>query len=362
MKFIVAFIIISFYTTLSLAQTTLYKGKVIDSQTGKGVSDIHLYSEIDHTNGNITNTDGNFVIRLDKSKGVYFTHISYEPLYVNLEDSLKEVVITLKPNATTLKEIVVSTLSAEEIMKRAISSLEKNHEVEPVFYNFYTVITSFEEADSTVHTTEEYVGSIYQNNSSNTRYKLEKSRIGAFSKKGKANLKNTRMIAADKMKIDNIFKYKEDYLSKSKSKKYSFELIDEIEINQRPCYIIRFHTDEPTYQKDGELFIDVEDYAIVRKTAWNSEGQVRSKIDFVKDNQDGKWYLSNSLDIHALYKETSVNLRMTLYNRKATQDDSSEYRVWLPDFVVNVADSYEDNYWENVNYIPLPNWIEKISK
>lgn len=361
-------LILLFVTQISLAQTKLYKGNILDSKTGKGISHVHIYSQTNNTNGSITNNDGEFAIRLEEPGTLVFSHIGYQTVAVNVMDSIygRNIMVKMVPGAVDLNEVTVSAkaMSGQEIVLKAIAALKDNHKAEPVVYDFYTMLLNFEEKDSTLHLLEEYVGAIYQNSWSNSSYLIAKSRIGAFSDVGHEKIQTHRVIGADKMKFDNMFKYLEDYLHPRKHKDYTYELIDRALINDRPCYVIRFKTDEDTHYKTGKLYIDFEDYAIVRKTLEDSDGTLENRIDFTKSKYNGKWYLSSAMDFHRLFNDTSADLRYTLYTNytKDSEDlnvDKSQFQSWSPnDFVIEQAGNFRDEFWGNMNYIPLPQWVE----
>jgi hypothetical protein len=68
-----------------------------------------------------------------------------------------------------------------------------------------------------------------------------------------------------KMYIDNIFKHREDYTKKKDKRIYEYKLIKRSTILGRKCYVISFDTDKDNYNRKGDLFIDMDNFAVVRK-------------------------------------------------------------------------------------------------
>ena len=175
------------------------------------------------------------------------SHIGFRPVVVKYNELNKsQLSIQLQKKVTRLSEVTVTNkaLTASEIMANVISMLKSNHAVEPVTYDFYTRVSNYNSADSTLNTLEEYVGQIYQNKCHQSKYFFEKCRIGSFSSDGDEKIEDRRVISAGKMMIDNMFKYKEDFLHPRKYRTYQFEILDDgLVFNGRESVLIRFETD-----------------------------------------------------------------------------------------------------------------------
>jgi len=366
----IRYILLILLSIPSYGQSTFIKGIIKNGKTNIGIPHAHIYSATNPLNGSISNVDGYFAVKFSNSDKIVFSHIGYVTKKIDIKRlNTQKLEIKLTPKTTKLSEVSVlaNKITANDIIKSVIENLKVNHSVEPVTYDFHTTLVNFAKEDSTVHLLEEYHGSIHQKrgmfNAISSQYYIEKCRIGAFSEVGRDKIKTHRIISADKMKIDNIFKYLDDYLHKRKHKIYNYRLIDRTVINNNKCYVIEYHTDERTTYKTGKLYIDMDDYAVVRKILENSEGNFRNRVDFRKNEKDRKWYLASAIDYHPLYQKPSADLRYTIYYQNESNYDLSLFKPWSPrDFVIDYADDFKDEFWGNDTFIPLPIWIRKQIK
>jgi len=338
-------------------------GRILDEDQNP-IPYAHIWLMSNPNIGTVSNEDGFFLLKTKIKSDLMISHIGFSAIVLRYNEVNKlQHSIQLPKAVTKLNEVMVTNKEStgSEIIRKVISMLKSNHEVEPVVYSFYTRVSNYHSADSTLNMLGEYVGYIYQNNLHDSKYSIEKCRIGSFSFEGAENIETHRVISADKMKIDNMFKYKEDFLHSRKSRIYRFEVLDDrLIFNGRESILIRFETDESTYEKQGTLVIDKKDYAIARKTLTDKSNILLKQVTFVKNEGNGKWYLRSSTDRHPLYQKNSTDLRVTLYNNSPTDDlDKSKFTTWTSrDFVVDYASDFTDSYWFNLNIIPLPEWIE----
>lgn len=190
---------------------------------------------------------------------------------------------------------------------KAIDNLEKNHFVEPVCYDFFTRVTHISK-DSTLNLLEEYAGYIYQKENHNSDFKFTKSRLGTFSKYGEKIYKKHNLIPMTEMFTDNMGKYKEDFLHKKRHKNYTYQFESDAVLMDRNCYVIRFSTDDDTYYKKGKLYIDQEDFGILKKVLDNSDYK-----EVMFKRFEGKYYLS-ATHYYKKSKENNGTIRSTIYN------------------------------------------------
>jgi hypothetical protein len=195
-----------------------------------------------------------------------------------------------------------------------------------------------------------------------TKYNIEKGRIKYLTKDSIKKLKEHRVISMDKTYIDNIYKYREDYLRKNGSKTYTYKLLDRINFLDRACYIISFYTDKSTYYKKGELYIDMQDFAIVRKILRNDNNEILNDIISKKDNN--KWYLKKAEDYHNSFSEPDITEScVTLYNYVNLENPNLNFvTLTSRDFSSQFTSNFNDKFWVNKNFIPLPIWVKKQIK
>lgn len=359
MKNSIYFFLLFFTITTNYAQKKVINGEVIDAVTQKGIPNVHIYSQ-KLGEGTITNTDGNFYLIVADKDELHISCIGYKKQIIKLSNiEPKKIVIKLESSIETLDEVVISAkqITAEEILENVIKNFKKNHFVEPVYYKYYNRLVNYTK-DSILNSVEEYNGTIKQNWLHNTIYHIEKGRIKYLTKDSIDQLKNHRVTAMDKMKIDNIFKYREDYLNKKGKRNYSYDLVGRANLLDRNCYIISFNTEKSTYYKKGELYIDIKDFAIVRKILKDSDNVLLNDITFKKEKD--KWYLKKAEDYHFSMNSTATTHRITLYNFLNSKTSNLDFINLTPrDFSSEFSGKFNDSFWGNNNFIALPNWISK---
>lgn len=353
------FIFLLFIVISVFSQNKVVSGKIVDAISKKGIPNVHIYSK-KLGEGTFTNSDGNFYLIVSKKDELNISCIGYKKqiIFINSTDNEK-LNILLETLIETLNEIVISSkpLTANNIIDKALKNFKNNHFIEPVSYKYYNRLVNYKK-DSSLVFLEEYSGIIKQNWLHNTKYNIEKARIKYLSKDSIKQLKNHRVIAMDKMKIDNIYKYLEDYLRKKGKRDYNYKLIKRFNFFNNDCYLISFFTEKKTYYKKGELYIDATDFAIIRKTLKDKNDNIINDVIFKKNNK--KWYLKKAENYHTYTNPVTITKRTTLYNLLKNNDTKSKFIKLTPrDFSFNFSGSFNDEFWGNNNIIPLPNWISK---
>lgn len=327
------------------------KSKIIDSSTNKAVSGAHISSISKPEIGTVSNEDGSFILPVKlKNDTILISHINYTSKKVLLSDG---ILIKLDASENLLQEVVVTPMEVNKIMDKVFDNLERNHELEGVTYQLFYRSINYSK-DSTLNFVEEHQGLIHQNKRNNSKFKLENSRIKAFSKKGKKELKDYRLIQFGMIQSDNLFKYQEDYLHHRKSKDYYYTLEDVLDFKGRKVFRINFDTDESTYYKSGYLLIDKQTYAIVRNVLDASDYK---EVNFTYNS--GKWYLSHSYSI--LRRKDYIQESITNYILSEEPYENSEFNsstMLMPEKIGSRIEDYNDDYWTLPNIIPLPDWVK----
>lgn len=354
-KILILFLLVFSPVTNCFCQNLQLKGKILEKDSHKAIEGVYVFESTDHYTGTISNKDGYFVLNMQKkTDSLIFSHINYENLSVKLgNNSFLE--IFLSPKTYEITEITVKPIVTRKIIDKVIENLEKNHAVEPVYYNYFTRIVSFS-TDSTIDFLEEHAGKILQKKNHNTNIKLEKSRFKFFTKKGEEHYKSYRMISMTSMVLDNLFKLRDDYLHPRKSKNYNYKLLREEKVFDKNCFVIEFTTDKATYYKKGQLFIDKATFAIVKKTL--DAGCDTEEVNFVEIN--GRWYHKSTNNL--MCRDDYFQNRITLYNKidKPVSDDGFVLTAAvLGKKIKKFRGDFHDMFWENHDFIPLPNWIKE---
>ena len=132
MKVNLLVIILLTITTCYGQEFTEIKGKVIDRESKAILPYANIYIK-DRSIGTISNQEGEFSFKIPdaaRNDTLIISYLGYEN-YKRIISQINDMVFYLTPSPIGLNEIIVSDLTAEGIVKKAIASIEINYPVEP---------------------------------------------------------------------------------------------------------------------------------------------------------------------------------------------------------------------------------------
>lgn len=364
-------------TILFLVQFWLACGQVKIVKTVVSRSDkqpvtlAHVTSCKNPKYGTITNEDGLFVFYVkDRSDSLEITHISFTS--VRIPVSFQPDTVFLESKAVMLEDVVIGDLTAEEVMRNVVRNLHKNHAVEPVLYKAFMRLIHYPKDSSEVHLFEEHLMNIYQTKQHNSKFQIIKARIGAFSERGEKELKDYLLTFVISIFSDNLLKFQPDFLMDKKMKNFIYEF------NQGLCdeedhYVVLCSSRTETSNIIAELCINKNTFGISRIKEYYANGfgfQTYRERKF--QNVNNKWYLLYSFRKFILSKtkhqpkQPVIIDRVCIYNLEDMQDmDLQGFKGTLNMFAEPVsvyAGRFDDAFWENVNYLPIPYWVSSRMK
>lgn len=125
-------IVLFLYNINLLAQESLLKGVIVDSESKIPVSGANI-SILNSSIGTISNSEGRFLLNIPKDykkEIVIFSFIGYESLKFDISSFKNDSLILLNPSTMVLDEIIISTfknsLTANEIIQKAFDNYDKN--------------------------------------------------------------------------------------------------------------------------------------------------------------------------------------------------------------------------------------------
>ena len=352
------------------AQQTITK-VLADKETHAPIVGAHIYLNNNFRLGTVSNIDGRFAIYKRSPKdSLSITHLSYTPIKLAF-GQINSDTLFLTERTNALSEVVVRSLTGKEMLKRVIDSLENNYAHAPVKYNAYVRVMEYEKDYSKLHVLSEYDMNLYQRNKSSFDYCINKTRVAPFSKEGKKYFKDMRIMMAIGMAGNNIYKWKEDFLTKGKLKNYDIRISSQIEQDKRTYTQLTCKPLKNENVKEIVLLIDMADYGIKKKIKYYTVQRDRyNEVAFKK--VDNKWFLQSSkyhknTDMFKKWNEKSdaVVLREVVYNIDTFKYDKKLFKPGL--FVVanpikEHMGEWSDSFWEDKIYIPLPDNIKALMK
>lgn len=128
--FILRYILFFLASHTLLSQEYFTKNIVLDIQTRKPLSNVHIYNEFDNT---ITNNEGMFSFS-SKNNNIIISHLGYEINETKFEDLILNDSIFLKPKDFNLEEVILTNSN---------SSIRKAYENVSLNYPFYSFNNEF---------------------------------------------------------------------------------------------------------------------------------------------------------------------------------------------------------------------------
>lgn len=373
---------------LDTAEYIQLSGKLVDRKNRRPVEYASIYIQKKNI-GVVSNEDGNFVLKLPKSSmedSLYFSCIGYRLQIQKISDLQREQnVIPMEPINFTLREVKVKPVKPEEILKQAREKIPDNYSEIPLrMLAFYR---------ETIRQDDEYVAlseailQIYKapyNSYLNDQVVIYKGRKNHFIKQMDTVVFKFQGGIYTSLMLD-IAKNPSNFFSEEYIQYYDFELDEIIMVQGRPTYVIAFDQKElitfPLFK--GELYIDVETYAIIRADFMISPRGLHEAADLLVKKtsrklkvrpsyssyianytmqHNNRWYL-NYISEEVEFK---VRRKFSLYSKSfrsraemvITQTDSvnvqrfkSNQLVRPKDIFVETLGAYDPDFWGNFNVI-----------
>lgn len=364
----IAFCLILIVINVSVTGQITLEKVLIDKETHKPIPFANIYLQNNYRTGTVSNEDGKFVLKnIKKSSIIQISHISYKTFNFTI-DNISEDTITLLPKTEFLPEVIVTNASEKKIIKNVISHLEINYSVENLMYNSYIRELIYEDDMQKLHILSEYLIHVYQNKTDNSKFQIEKMRAKYFSKLGGKYFKDMRVIFGIASCPVNLSRNPPSYLKEKNLKKLNFKIIDETDTTfEIVCFPNKISKN--TFFVKNVLLIDKSSWAIKKIVSYRTQDEKYFWERGFKQVND-KWY-NSYLKINqkaTLLEEWSPNTEIlrkiiAIYNinheLKYDKELFKSYINIVAEPVKYHIGNWDDDFWENYNYIPLPEWIKE---
>lgn len=237
------------------------RGTVVDALTGRAMESVHV-SVPDRNYATVTNADGDFVIKSDRSIGtLMFSYVGYKTLYQRPGEG--DMKVRLAPETLQLAESMIISADPLEVVRSAIYKIPENYSPQAdlleCFYretirkgSRYTYIS---EAVARMYKNS-YRGSLHAD-----RTALEKSRVLLSQRKRDTLSIKVQGGPTVAMTFD-LVKNRDLFLNERELNEYVFEMETPTYIEDRPHFVISFHPRNPQAVDYalyyGTLYIDTE--------------------------------------------------------------------------------------------------------
>jgi len=130
-------IVLFLYNINLLAQESLLKGVIVDSESKIPISGANI-SILNSSIGTISNSEGKFLLNIPKDYNdeiMIFSFMGYKSLRFDINSFKNDSIILLNPSTIVLDEIILSaskiSLAANEIIQKAFDNYDKNFPTKP---------------------------------------------------------------------------------------------------------------------------------------------------------------------------------------------------------------------------------------
>lgn len=309
----------------------------------------------------ISNEDGSFYIVFNPvtDKVLHISHLNYEDMIIDLSRELPEKIV-LKQRAMLLKEVVInSPLTANEIALNMISNLDKNHNADPTYYEYFRRVVYYGSDRKTVTLVQEFYGNALHTAAHKAKANILKSRAVSYNIEGDKIFEKLMMHDFFAMIGDNMLLYKPAFLQKSKLKNYDITLDGITTLNGRECYILRLNNEneDDLESKKAVLYIDTETYGIIKLISGDytesSDYCTIRNFSFTGD----KWTMVSATERRLKLKQPKIST--TLYTKTEDKDETPADNLkpvgkGISHRLKKQLKNTNDTFWNNYRHIPLP--------
>ena len=314
------------------------------------------------TIGTISNNKGDFNLKIPLKfcKGkLTISHIEYQPATIELfcKDDDK-INIKLQDKIVHLEEVIITSLTAYQIVYNAIMNLEKNFQLDSINYTMFSRYTE------TLHDSpillEESVYNLYHENNSKPEFNLIKIRGEGFSKIGKKRFEEARLIGIHSTENHIMLRYLPNFLMKKKMKKWTYQIQDEIEIEDDMYYVIQANPNNSrSYLKEGEIYINKINFAITYLQRVYKGEDYFDACNSYYIKSDSRWVFTHgSISGWRYYKKENITIKRDRITVATGRQPSrpfkkSEEMGLMSQMLKDFKGSFNDDFWEEFNYLPL---------
>lgn len=373
-------------------------GKLIDEKKERPVR----YASVSVFNkpiGTITNTDGEFILKLHPDNirdTIIISSMGYAQLSIPAYQLLDEDLFILKPVSIRIREVKVTATNSKQLLENVRNNLAKNYSKNTkLMTSFYR--ETVKQDGNYINVSEavmEILKAPYVNSSRSDLVRLLKGRKSPDVQPFKwLNFKLQggpfTITQLDAVKIN------ENFLDEKYEELYHYEIARTIWYNNYPVYVVKFHPLSSGFfpSFEGELFVHRETFALVHaEYRLNKSGLYKAKDIMIRrkprkvkaspsyvqyqvnyQQYQGKWHLATaqaSVKFKIKSKRDKLNsefhsvsdLLITDIKSTDLKRFAKDEKFTLYDIFVEELGKYDTQFWENYNIIKPNEDLRKAFK
>ncbi|MCL2416617.1 MAG: carboxypeptidase-like regulatory domain-containing protein [Bacteroidales bacterium] len=332
---------------LLTAQSHIIRGTVTD-ENGSPLPFVTVFLTTSQT-GTITNNDGAFALHFSRNADILrASFMGYETQTIDVSTSTGFLNIRLRPSAIQLGEIVVTALSAEELLRKAIERIPDNFRQEPFLVRSY-VRNKVLEADSILFMQEMALNIVKSYHTSfSDQFFLARNRNFRFTSE-----RNSVRGVGDFDVVSNV----SNWFNARFFRNHEIEDLPSSSFNNRPVHVLGFSPrDTRSGSLNGRVYIDAEDLAFVRFEITFEGGRMPGSSLIVQYEKIGdKYYLMHATATainrrrdRTIPVETSMITTAIIHS--FSQDDIEGTHVRRNDILAwQATQEYDTLFWQQHN-------------
>ena len=330
-------------------------GVVKDKSTGKAVKYVNVSAKGTHV-GTVTNEDGEFMLKIQKSLSVNEIELSCIG-YFNAKAAVSKKIeqnqnFYIIPQSFQINEIeVFSWKNPCDLVELAMEKIEKNYSMSPnLLTGFYR--ETIQKKGNFIHISEAVIQvykTSYMMNVDNDKVQILKGRKLISSKKN--DTLDVKFIGGPNMPVVlDIVKNPDIVLSKEDLDFYSFKMGETTSINDKLQYVVHFqpqvNMSYPLY--NGTLYIDRENFSISR-AEFSIDMSDKSKVidAILKDKPLGLRFTPEEVTYTVTYKQLNNKTYLNYINNVVKFKCDWKRKLFATYFVINnetvITDIEENN-------------------
>ncbi len=256
-RFFLFFIGLLFIGFLFCQNTSTFqiRGKVIDNNNQPiPYANVFLQKV---KRGTITNKEGHFQLFCNNKNDILsVSHLGYQTFSTNLEDKSPTMFIQLHRSSVKLKEIVVSNLTAKELLEKAIEKIPQNYSQEEFLAKMFYRAKIIQSNNEVLYVEETALNEIKS-------YKKSFEDKTFLVKNRNFNFKGNKTAIQGIANYDYVKTLQQDKNRYSKNK-FSYS-IQQSNYDNMPLYVIEINKEqEDDNITKGKIYINANDLAFVR--------------------------------------------------------------------------------------------------
>lgn len=337
----------------------IVSGTVKDKQTKKKLEYVNI--SVPGTNvGTITNSDGEFTIKVQDSlqaKVVEISHIGYYNYRIALtgNDMVDENVM-LTQNANVLEEVVVRAHDPRMLVEEAMNRIGKNYSEKP------TLLTGFyretaQKGKRYINISEAIIDvykTPYDEDASRDRVQIFKGRA-LLSQKASDTL-IVKLLGGPNLSLYvDIVKNPDILLDKTTLGYFSFRMEESVVMDNRPQYVISFQPQAilPYALHYGKLYIDKESLAFTRaEFNLNMEDRDKATSAILKKKPAGLRFRPVEVSFLVTYKQVNGKSYLNYIRNEVRFKCDWKRRLFSTNYAMVSEMVVTDSKDQSVNAIP----------